>query len=321
MTEATPRTRGADPRSPVARHPGAPASPAHWTTRQRAVALVGACAAAALLAPAPAAGAAEGKANGRDSLRVCQDPNNLPFANDRQEGFENRIAELLGKHLGVPVTYFNYPQRFVFIRNTLRYKLPGEDYPCDVIIGLPVGFDQVAITKPYYRSTYAMVFPQGKGLDGVNSVEDFLALGRERLSALRIGLYDKSPASKWMDRHALVDQGVPYQTINVAMDHYVGDIIDKDLVGGKIDVAIVWGPVAGYYANKVDPPLKVVPMKSEPGIQFDFAFGMGIRRGEPEWKAQLEGFLDTHQAEIAEILERYHVPLIDEPPKVVSNGS
>ena len=278
-----------------------------------------ACATAFLLATAPAAQAGEGKAGGRDAVRVCQDPNNLPFANDKEQGFENRIAELLGKHLGVPVTYFNYPQRFVFIRNTLRYKLPGEDYPCDVIIGLPVGYDQVAVTKPYYRSTYAMIFPQGKGLDDVNSVDDFLALGPERLSKLKIGLYDKSPASQWMDRHNLVDQGVPYQTINVAMDHYVGDIIDKDLAGGKLDVAIVWGPVAGYYASKFNPPMKVVPMKSEPGVQFDFAFGMGIRRGEPEWKAQLEGFLDTHQAQIAEILKTYNVPLIDGVDKVVSN--
>jgi quinoprotein dehydrogenase-associated probable ABC transporter substrate-binding protein len=278
-----------------------------------------ACATALLLVTVPPAHAGEGKAGGRDALRVCQDPNNLPFANDKEEGFENRIAELLGKHLGVPVTYFNYPQRFVFIRNTLRYKLPGEDYPCDVIIGLPVGFDQVAVTKPYYRSTYAMIFPQGKGLDEIKSVDDFLALGPERLSKLRIGLYDKSPASKWMDRHNLVDQGVPYQTINVAMDHYVGDIIDKDLVGGKIDVAIVWGPVAGYYANRFDPPMKVVPMKSEPGVQFDFAFGMGIRRGEPEWKAQIEGFLDTHQAQIAEILKTYNVPLVEEGQQVVSN--
>ena len=278
-----------------------------------------ACATAFLLATAPAAQAGEGKAGGRDAVRVCQDPNNLPFANDKEQGFENRIAELLGKHLGVPVTYFNYPQRFVFIRNTLRYKLPGEDYPCDVIIGLPVGFDQVAVTKPYYRSTYAMVFAQGKGLDDVNSVDDFLALGPERLSKLKIGLYDKSPASQWMDRHNLVDQGVPYQTINVAMDHYVGDIIDKDLAGGKLDVAIVWGPVAGYYASKFNPPMKVVPMKSEPGVQFDFAFGMGIRRGEPEWKAQLEGFLDTHQAQIAEILKTYNVPLVEGDQKVVSN--
>lgn len=290
----------------------------HLRPRVLATRLAGALSAALLMATAPAALAEQGKANGRDALRVCQDPNNLPFSNDKEQGFENRIAELFGKHLGVPVTYFNYPQRFVFIRNTLRYKLPGEDYPCDVIMGLPVGFDQVAVTKPYYRSTYAMIFPAGKGLDEVKSVEDFLALGPERLSKLKIGLYDKSPVSKWMDRHNLVDQGVPYQTINVAMDHYVGDIIDKDLVSGKIDVAMVWGPVAGYYAKQIQPPMHVVPMKSEPGIQFDFAFGMGIRRGEPEWQQQIETFLDTHQAEIQEILKSYHVPLVDEEQRIVS---
>ena len=140
-----------------------------------------ACATAFLLATAPAAQAGEGKAGGRDAVRVCQDPNNLPFANDKEQGFENRIAELLGKHLGVPVTYFNYPQRFVFIRNTLRYKLPGEDYPCDIVMGVPVGFDQVSVTKPYYRSTYALVYAQGRGLDAVKSVDDFLALPSEQL--------------------------------------------------------------------------------------------------------------------------------------------
>ncbi|MFN3986732.1 MAG: quinoprotein dehydrogenase-associated putative ABC transporter substrate-binding protein [Rhodocyclaceae bacterium] len=279
--------------------------------RQLAGGLLASCAIALLATVASPAHALEG-AKERGALRVCQDPNNLPFSNDQEEGFENRIAEMFAEHLGVPVTYFNYPQRFVFIRNTLRYKLPGKDYPCDIIMGLPVGFDQTAITKPYYRSTYAMVFPQGKGLDEVKSVEDFLALGPDKLKTLKIGLYDKSPVSRWMDRHDLVDQGVPYQTINMDMDHYVGDIIDKDLVGGKIDVAIVWGPVAGYYANKMDPPLKVVPMKSEPGIKFDFEFGMGLRRGEPEWRKEIESFIDSHQTEIEQILKTYHVPLIDE---------
>ncbi len=278
--------------------------------RRGTVRLLAAAAIATLLATAPSAYAQS--ANGRDTLRVCQDPNNMPFSNDKEEGFENRIAELFAQHLGVPVTYFNYPQRFVFIRNTLRYKLPGQDYPCDIIIGLPVGFDQTAVTKPYYRSTYALVFPSGKGMDHVKSTADFLALGRERLTQLKIGLYDKSPASRWMDRHDLVDQGVPYQTINMDMDHYVGDIIDKDLVSGKIDVAIVWGPVAGYFARQVEPPLIVVPMKSEPGVRFDFAFGMGLRRGEPEWQKQIEDFIDSHQAEIEQILGDYHVPLIDE---------
>ena len=264
----------------------------------------------AALAVAPLSASAQDSE--RKALRVCQDPNNLPFSNVAGEGIENKLAELFGRALGLPVTYYAFPARMAFIRNTLRYKLPGEDYPCDVIIGLPVGFDQVAVTKPYYRSTYAMVFAQGKGLDDVNSVDDFLALGPERLSKLKIGLYDKSPASQWMDRHNLVDQGVPYQTINVAMDHYVGDIIDKDLAGGKLDVAIVWGPVAGYYANKFNPPMKVVPMKSEPGVKFDFQMAMGVRYGEREWKQQVEGLIDKHRDDIRRILQDFGVPLVDQ---------
>jgi hypothetical protein len=135
--------------------------------------------------------AAQDTAPERKALRVCQDPNNLPFSNTKGEGIENRIAEVFGKALGLPVTYYSFPQRLAFIRNTLRYKLPGEDYPCDIVMGVPVGFDQVSVTKPYYRSTYALVFARGKGLDEVKSTEDFLELEPARLSKLRIGIYDR----------------------------------------------------------------------------------------------------------------------------------
>ncbi|NVO07691.1 MAG: ABC transporter substrate-binding protein, partial [Rhodoferax sp.] len=130
----------------------------------------------------------------RSALRVCQDPNNLPFANTKGDGIENHIAELFGKSLGLPVRYYSVPQRFNFVRNTLRFKLPDQDYPCDILMAVPVGFDQVSVTKPYYRSTYALVFAKGRGLDQVHSGDDFLQLDRAVLSRLRIGLYDRSPA-------------------------------------------------------------------------------------------------------------------------------
>jgi hypothetical protein len=107
----------------------------------------------------------------RKALRVCQDPNNLPFSNLKGEGYENRIAELFARDLKLPVKYYSFPQRLAFIRNTLRYKLPGEDYPCDVVMGVPAGFDQVSATKPYYRSTYALVYARGRSLDGVKTSE------------------------------------------------------------------------------------------------------------------------------------------------------
>ena len=249
----------------------------------------------------------------REALRVCQDPNNLPFSSTRADGIENRIADVFGKALGLPVTYYSFPQRLAFIRNTLRYKLPGQDYPCDIVMGVPAGFDQVSVTKPYYRSTYALVYAPGKGLDGVKTSEEFLKTDRAVLAKLRIGLYDRSPASEWLVRHGLVETGVPYQIMNADPAQYPGEIIEKDLAAGKIDAAVVWGPIAGYFAKRVQSPkLTVVPLRSEPGVKFDFEMAMGVRYGEREWKQQIEGLLEAKKPEIAAILQEFGVPVVDE---------
>ena len=247
----------------------------------------------------------------RRALRVCQDPNNLPFSNSNGEGIENKIAEVFGKALGLPVTYYSFPQRLAFIRNTLRYKLPGQDFPCDIVMGVPVGYDQVLVTKPYYRSTYALVYARGKGLDEVRSAQDFLKLDRALLSTLRIGVYDRSPASDWLNKHGLVDSGVPYKIMNADPQQYPGEIIEKDLASGKLDVAIVWGPIAGYFAKRVRlPALQVIALESEPGVRLDYAMAMGVRHGEQAWKRQVESLLDVHAAQIQEILQNYGVPLL-----------
>lgn len=249
----------------------------------------------------------------REALRVCQDPNNLPFSNTSAQGIENRIAEVFGKALGLPVSYYSFPNRFAFIRNTLRYKLPGQDYPCDIVMGVPTGFDQVSVTKPYYRSTYALVFPAGKGLDHVRSGEDFLRTDRAVLGKLRIGLYDRSPASEWLAKHGLVDNGVPYKILNADPAQYPGEIIEKDLAKGEIDAAIVWGPIAGFFAKRVkSPALVVVPLRSEPGVKFDYEMAMGVRYGEREWKQQVEGLIESRKAEIQAILREFGVPMVDE---------
>lgn len=264
------------------------------------------------LAALTAGAAAQDAPAKRTALRVCQDPNNLPFSNVKGEGIENRIAELFGKSMGLPVTYYSFPQRLAFIRNTLRFKLPGQDYPCDIVIGVPAGYDQVSVTKPYYRSTYALVFPKGKGLDGVTSGEEFLKLDPATLGKLRIGIYDRSPASAWLSKHNLVEQGVPYPVMNADPAQYPGEIIEKDLAAGKLDAAIVWGPIAGYYAQRVKTPaLAVVPLKSEPGVQFDYQIAMGVRYGEREWKQQVEGLIESNRSQIQAILKEYGVPLVD----------
>jgi mxaJ protein len=249
----------------------------------------------------------------RKAFRVCQDPNNMPFSNLAGEGFENRIAELFGRDLGLPVTYYSFPNRLAFIRNTLRYKLPDEDYRCDVVLGVPAGFDQVSATKPYYRSTYALVFPRGKGLDMVRTSDDLLALPPEQLRTIRIGVYDRSPASLWLARHGLVDRGVPYPMMSPDPEQYPGQIIERELAEGRIDVAMVWGPIAGFFARRVkSPELVVAPMKSEPGLPLEFAMAMGVRYGEPKWKKQIEDLIARHQGEILVLLRDYGVPLVEE---------
>lgn len=283
---------------------------ARWVRRawQAGVALLCLC---GVVLPA----VADDTAPARQAFRVCQDPNNLPFSNTRGEGIENRIAELFARDLGLPVAYFSFPQRMAFIRNTLRYKLPGEDYRCDIVMGVPAGFDQVSATRPYYRSTYAMVVPAGRGLDEVRSTADFLALDPARLRKLRIGLYDRSPASEWLARHNLVDQGVPYAMLNADPEQYPGEIIERDLAQGRIDVAIVWGPIAGYFARRVEQPkMRLVAMASEPGVKFDYQMAMGVRHGEREWKQQIEALIERHRGDIEAILREYNVPLLDLVP-------
>lgn len=265
---------------------------------------------AALLAPALPAAAEEAPA--RKALRVCQDPNNLPFSSVKGDGYENRIAQLFARSLGLPVEYYSFPQRLAFIRNTLRYKLPGQDYRCDIVMGVPAGFDQVSATRPYYRSTYALVFAKGRGLDGVSSGADLVKLDPARRDRLRIGVYDRTPASQWLSKHGLVDRAVAYPIMNADPDQYPGQILERDLAGGTIDAAIVWGPIAGYFAKRAaSPELVVVPLASEPGVRFDYPMAMGVRHGEREWKQQVETLIDTHREEIAAILREYGVPLLD----------
>jgi quinoprotein dehydrogenase-associated probable ABC transporter substrate-binding protein len=249
-------------------------------------------------------------------LKVCQDPNNLPFSNERGEGFENRIAQLLADKLGWKLEYFSFPQRMGFIRNTLRFKLPGEEYRCDLVIGVPAKWDQAATTQPYYHSTYALVYPENGKLSGVHSAKDLYARDPASLRALRIGVFDRSPATEWLGKHGLADAGVPYRMMNADPQYYPGQIIENDLAAGKIDAAVVWGPIAGYFAKRIaQPKMVVVPLPSEPDVKFDYQIAMGVRFGEPKWKATVERLIDENRAGIEAILREYGVPLLDVQPE------
>jgi quinoprotein dehydrogenase-associated probable ABC transporter substrate-binding protein len=247
-------------------------------------------------------------------LRVCQDPNNLPFSNRAGEGFENKIAELLARELGWKLEYTWFPQRMGFIRNTLRRRDPNSNrFACDLVIGLPVGFELASITKPYYRSTYVLAYVKGRGLDSVTAPEALLRLEPAKLKSLKLGVFGQSPASDWLLKHKLFDQVVSYQPQSGDPERYPGEIIEKDLVSGRIDVAFVWGPTAGYFAKTATAgEVVVVPFRSEPDIQMDFRIAMGVRFGEREWKDRVERLLEANRAPIQAILAAYGVPQLDD---------
>lgn len=274
--------------------------------------------AAALLAPLCALG--QRSAAGDDRvLRVCQDPNNLPFSNRAGEGFENKIVELLAAELGWKLEYTWFPQRMGFIRNTLRGREPDSDrFKCDLVPGVPVGFELAATTKPYYRSTYALAYVKGRGLDSVKSPEDLPRLEPSRLKALRLGVVGQTPPADWLLKQGLFDQVVPYQTQSGDPERYPGEIVEKDLVSGAIDVAFVWGPIAGYFAKNANgAEVVVVPFVPDPAIRFDFRIAMGVRFGEREWRERIERLLGANRERIQTILAAYGVPQLDDQGRLM----
>jgi len=247
------------------------------------------------------------------ALKVCDDPNNLPFSNDKGEGFENELSRILARNLDLPLEVFHYPQRINIVRNTIRYKLPDEsEYRCDLLTGVPSDFTAVATTQPYFRSTYVLVYAKGGKLDA-SSAEQFLALDKSILSGLRIGVYERTPAVDWLKKHKLLDQAVPYRLLNPDPNHYPGKIIDDDLVKGKIDAAVVWGPIGGYFARRiVSPELVVLPLKSEPGVRLDFGVAMGVRQGEKAWRSLIQQALDQSRDDVSQLLREYGIPMVDD---------
>lgn len=259
----------------------------------------------------PAVAQAQDTFNG--AFRVCADPNNLPFSHKNLKGFENRLAELWADQLGLQVEYTWFPQRRGFIRNTLRAKNERDQYKCDVVMGIADGYDMLLTTKPYYRSSYALVYVKGRGLDEVKSPGDLLRLEEERKKELKIGAFDATPGPAWLSRHGLLSQMVGYPAMSGDPGSYPGQILERGLVEGELDAAIIWGPIAGYFAKQANEvEMVVIPMQSEPGVRFDYAISAGVRHGEGEAKARLEQLIDETSSQIDALLERYNVPVVEQ---------
>lgn len=278
---------------------------------------------AAMLASGLAGAQAPEENAARPVLRVCQDPNNLPFSRRDLAGFENKIAALFARELGWDVAYTWFPQRMGFVRNTLRAKEPGTDrYKCDLITGVPAGFDMGAVTHPYYRSTYAMAYVRGTGLDSVRTLDDLLALPAERRASLKLGVFAGSPVTDWLLRHDLMGQVVSYQPQTGDSEQYPGQIVENDLAQGKIDIAIAWGPIAGYFADRsAGHRIVAIPLASMPGARLDFEIAMAVRHADKELKGRIDALIDRNRDKIAAILAEYGVPQLDAQGHVLASGS
>jgi quinoprotein dehydrogenase-associated probable ABC transporter substrate-binding protein len=234
-------------------------------------------------------------------FRACGDPRNMPFSNDKGEGFENKLAELLAAKLGKKLSYTYFPQATGFVRMTLGA------FRCDIIMGFPQGDDQAQVTIPYYRTTYALIFKPGGGLEDVTAIDD------PKLRDKRIGVVAKTPPSTAMAINGLLARAKSYPLfIDTRADSSAQAMID-DLARGDIDCGILWGPMAGYYAKQANPPLMVVPLTKETmGPPMMYRIGMAVRPADQEWKRTLNQLIMDNQAEINKLLISYNIPILDE---------
>ena len=263
---------------------------------------------AAATALAVISGVAAGPAGAQTSdlvsstaLRVCADPANMPFSNEAGEGFENRIAELLGRELGRPVRYTWFPQATGFIRRTL---FEGR---CDVVIGYAQGDEMVLNTNHYYTSAYVLVTRPDSDLADVGTLAD------PRLAGRRIGVVAGTPPTSHMTRHGLIGHARPYGLMVDRRSESPNEQMVAALRAGEIDAAVMWGPIGGSYAARGGPALKVTPLLREEGApRLFYRITMGVRPGEVVWKRELNSLIRRNQAEIDAILTEFGVPLVND---------
>lgn len=240
-------------------------------------------------------------------LRVCADPNNLPFSNDAEMGFENKIVELIANELGRKVQYTWFPQTVGFVRQTLRVR------ECDLIPGIATTSQLVQNTNPYYRSTYTMVYRADSGIKAT-SIED------PAIKNKRFGVVAGTPPATLLAVNGLLAQTEPYhRTIDSRHFSPPQDAVE-DVAQGKIDIALIWGPIAGYYAKQSAQELLVIPLLEESrNVRLDFRVSMAVRHNEITWKRQINKILNHIQPEIDRLLSSYGVPLLDEQGRLIED--
>jgi quinoprotein dehydrogenase-associated probable ABC transporter substrate-binding protein len=205
-----------------------------------------------------------------EKFRVCADPLNPPYSSRKQDGYENKIAELFAQQLGQEVEYYWFPQRIGFVRNTLKATIGDSDqYKCDVIMGVPAGFDFTATTNSYYHSTYVLLIAKGRGWDNITIPEQLRSLPLAKQDSLKIAMFDRGPGTAWLQQSGLLEQGVPYQTMTGDDENNTAMMIEKELQAGNIDMVILWGPMAGYIVSQNPNAYITLAMKSALNMKFD----------------------------------------------------
>jgi mxaJ protein len=228
-------------------------------------------------------------------LRVCADPNNMPFSSRDETGFENRIAALVAQDLNARLTFVWQRMGRGFVREYL------DKAQCDLVVGIPANYRSVLTTRPYYRSTYVFVSRQGQPVPSLDS---------SALHDLKIGVQvldeQYTPPGEALARRGMQSSIVGFDTIGDGADSIIRAVADQ-----KVDLAIVWGPLAGYFARKIGYDLRVTPLEPEvdpPGLPFTFAISMGVRKGDLALRDQLEKILVERRSDICAILDEYGVP-------------
>jgi quinoprotein dehydrogenase-associated probable ABC transporter substrate-binding protein len=240
-------------------------------------------------------------------LRVCADPNNLPFSSENGGGFENKIVELLAAKLDKKLAYVWYPQATGFVRNTLGA------HRCDLIPGFPQGDELVQSTNPYYRTAYALVIRPDAGLDDLDTLTD------PRLKEKRVGIVAGTPPATYLAVNGLMRKAKPYPLVIDTRVDSSAQAMMRDLASGEIDIGVLWGPMAGYYAKQANPPMRVVLLLKETGgPQLAFRIAMGVRAADQNWKRQLNKLIAENQADINRLLLGFGVPLLDEKDRPIT---
>jgi quinoprotein dehydrogenase-associated probable ABC transporter substrate-binding protein len=236
------------------------------------------------------------------SLRVCADPDNMPFSDAKGEGFENKLAELIATKLDTHLEYSWFPEATGYVPNTM-----GRD-ACDLVMGYAQGTGLIEDTNPYYYTSYVLIYrADDDSLQGVDSLAD------PRLKDKAIGFFARTPPASILAMHGLVGGAKSFE-VN-ADESATGAAIEMigEIASGKLDAGLLWGPVGGYYAERGEVPLKLVPLvKEKAGPSTIYGITMGVRPNEPQWKHTINKLIAESQNEINLILEGYSVPLLDE---------